>query len=61
MCIMCDVPVLGIFHFFGGIGKNGTGKKVSEPVSEKFGTGKDFCCQNVGIWNFFNGTGTGIV
>ena len=49
----CDVPVPGIFHFFGGIGKIGTGKKsrnryrknlvpekVSEPVSEKFGTGK---------------------
>ena len=39
----CDVPVPG-FHFFGGIG-TGIGKywyrkKVSEPVSEKFGTGK---------------------
>ena len=46
-CILapeCDVPVPGIFHFFGGIG-TGIGKywyrkKVSEPVSEKFGTGK---------------------
>ena len=40
----CDVPVPGIFHFFGGIGTGiGTNwyrKKVSEPVSEKFGTGK---------------------
>ena len=37
----CDVPVPGIFHFFGGIGTGiGTNwyrKKVSEPVSEKFG------------------------
>ena len=37
-------PVSGIFHFFGGIGtgieKNWYRKKVSEPVSEKFGTGK---------------------
>ena len=36
--------VPGIFHFFGGIGtgigKNWYRKKVSEPVSEKFGTGK---------------------
>ena len=36
----CDVPVPGIFHFFGGIGKKWYRKKVSEPVSEKFGTGK---------------------
>ena len=36
----CDVPVPGICHFFGGIGKNWYRKKVSEPVSEKFGTGK---------------------
>ena len=40
----CDVPVPGIFNFFGGIGtdigKNWYRKKVSEPVSEKFGTGK---------------------
>ena len=40
----CDVPVPGIFHFFGGIGtgigKNWYRKKVSEPVSEKsLGTG----------------------
>ena len=38
----CDVP--GIFHFFGGIGTGiGTNwywKKVSEPVSVKFGTDK---------------------
>ena len=39
-----EFPVPGIFHFFGGIG-TGIGKywyrkKVSEPVSEKFGTGK---------------------
>ena len=36
----CDVLVPGIFHFFGGIGKNWYREKVSEPVSEKFGTGK---------------------
>ena len=40
----CDVPVPGIFHFLGGIGtgigKKWYRKKVSEPVSEKFGTGK---------------------
>ena len=39
-----EFPVPGIFHFFGGI-RNGIvtnwyRKKVSEPVSEKFGTGK---------------------
>ena len=38
------VPVPGIVHFFGGIGtgigKNWYRKKVSEPVSEKFDTGK---------------------
>ena len=49
----CDVPVLGILHFSGGIGKiwfrkkvsepvleHLVPKKVSEPVLEKFGTGK---------------------
>ena len=45
----CDVPIPGIpgtenFHFFGGIGTGiGTNwyrKKVSEPVSVKFGIGK---------------------
>ena len=79
----CDVPVLGIVHFFGtGIGTNwyrkksrnryrnkfGTGKslgtgigkiwyrkKVSEPVSEKFYTGTDFRCQNLGILKIYNG------
>ena len=39
-------PVPGIYHFFGGIGTdiatNWYRKKVSEPVSEKFGTGKQF-------------------
>merc|ERR1719500_2699984 len=39
-----EFPVPGIFHFFGGIGtgigKNWYRKKVSEPVSEKIGTGK---------------------
>ena len=39
-----EFPVPGIFHFFCGIG-TGIGKywyrkKVLEPVSEKFGTGK---------------------
>ena len=38
----CDVPVPGIFHFFGGMGKIWYRKKVSEPVSEKFGTGKKY-------------------
>ena len=53
----CDVPVPGIpgtgnFHFFGGIGtgieKNWYRKKVSEPVSEKFGTEKS---TGIGIEN----------
>ena len=39
-----EFPVPGIFYFFGGIGtgigKHWYRKKVSEPVSEKFGTGK---------------------
>ena len=39
-----EFPVSRIFHIFGGIGtgikKNWYRKKVSEPVSEKFGTGK---------------------
>ena len=35
-----EFPVPGFFHFFGGIGTNCYRKKVSEPVSEKFGTGK---------------------
>ena len=35
-----EFPVPGIFHFFGGIRKKWYRKKVSEPVSEKFGTGK---------------------
>ena len=30
-------------------------EKVSEPVSEKFGTGADFCCQNFEIQNVCNG------
>ena len=39
----------------------GTGKKflepgkVTEPVSEKFDTGTDFCCQNLGILKIYNG------
>ena len=50
----CDVPVPGIFHFFGGI-RTGIGKKsrnqyrknlvpekVPEPVLEKVGTGKKY-------------------
>ena len=40
----CDVLVPGIVHFFGGMGtsirKNWYRKKVSEPVSVKFGIGK---------------------
>ena len=41
-----QVPVLRIFHFYGGIG-TGIGqiwyrKKVSEPVSDKFGTEKRY-------------------
>ena len=35
-----EFPVPGIFHFFGGIGKKWYRKKVPEPVSVKFGTGK---------------------
>ena len=58
-----EFPVRGIFHFFGGIGKKwyrkspGTGigeiwyrKKVSEPVSEKFGTGKSLGTGLGKIW-----------
>ena len=30
-----EFPVPGIFHLFGGIGKNWYRKKVSEPGSEK--------------------------
>ena len=46
----CDIPIPGIFHFFGGIG-TGIGKiwyqkKVSEPVSVKFGIGKK-------SWNWY--------
>ena len=28
----CDVPVPGIFHFFSGIGKNGTGKSLGTGI-----------------------------
>ena len=48
-----------------GIGKIWYRKKVSEPVSEKFGTRTDFCRQNFGILKIYNGywyhigTGTG--
>ena len=50
----CDVPVPGIFHFVGGIG-TGIGKywyrkKVSEPVSENFGTEKS---TGIGIENIW--------
>ena len=55
----CDVPVPGIpgtgnFSFFGGIG-TGIGKywyrkKVSEPVSEKFGTEKSLGTGIGKIW-----------
>ena len=38
-----------------GIRKIWYRKKVSEPVSEKFGTGADFCCQNFGIQKISNG------
>ena len=34
--------------------KNWYRKKVSEPVSEKFGAGADFCRQNVCIYNIYN-------
>ena len=49
-----EFPVPGIFHFFGGIG-TGIGKywyrkKVSEPVSEKFGTGKSLGTGIGKIW-----------
>ena len=35
--------------------KNWYRKNVSEPVSEKFDTGTDFRCQNVGISKIYNG------
>ena len=74
----CEVPVPGIFNFFGGIGtgigKNWYRKKVSEPVSEKFGTGKKsrnryrknlvpeliFVAKILEFRWFLMGTGTGI-
>ena len=37
------------------IGKTWYRKKVSEPVSVKFGTGADFCCQNFGIQKISSG------
>ena len=43
----CDIQVLGIFHFFGGIGKNGTGNKSRNRT--------DFCRQNLGILKIYNG------
>merc|ERR1712218_623980 len=64
-----EFPVPGIFNFFGGIG-TGIGKiwyrkKVPEPVSEKFGTGKrsrNRYRKNlvpeqifVAIWKIYNG------
>ena len=49
-----EFPVPGIFHFFGGIGtgigKNWYRKKVSEPVSEKFGTEKSLGTGIGKIW-----------
>ena len=65
-----DVPVPGIFHFFGGIGTGiGTNwyrKKVSEPVLEKFGTEKStgigieniWCQKKVSVSVSFNILGT---
>ena len=38
-----------------GIGKIWYRKKVSEPVSEKFGTGADFCRNFFLIWKIYNG------
>ena len=50
----CDIPVPGIFHFFGGIGtsigKIWYQKKVSEPVSVKFGIGKSLGTGSRKIW-----------
>ena len=49
-----EFPVEGIFHFVGGIGTgiatNWYRKKVSEPVSEKFGTGKSLRTGIGKIW-----------
>ena len=38
-----------------GIGTIWYRKKVSEPVSEKFDTGTEFRCQNLGILKIYNG------
>ena len=38
-----------------GIGEIWYRKKVSEPVSEKFDTGTEFRCQNLGILKIYNG------
>ena len=58
------VPVLGIFHFFGGIGigigKNWYRKKVLERVSEKFGTEKSTGIGIENIW-YRKSIGIGIV
>ena len=61
----CDVPVPGVFHFFGGIGtywywekvryrKIWYLEKVSGPVSEKFGSGTDFRPKTLGILKIHN-------
>ena len=48
------------FILFGGIGtgigKNCYRKKVLEPVSEKVGTGTEFCRPNFGILKIYTGT-----
>ena len=60
----CDVPVpaipsTGNFSIFwwyrNRYRKKLVPEKVSEPVSEKFDTGTDFCRQNLGILKIYNG------
>ena len=50
----CDIPVPGIFHFLVVSEKIRT-RKVSEPVSEKFGTVTYLSRQNLGILKIYNG------
>ena len=65
----CDVPVPGIFNFFGGIETSIGTNWYRKEVSEKFGTGKKsrnwyqnffdtgtvLRCQNLGISKIYNG------
>ena len=55
------VPVSGIFRFDWWYRKNLVSKKVSEPVSEKFGTEKSIGIGIESIWYQKKSIGIGIV